>query len=83
MQLQITVPTSLNEITLICDNGAISSNFFESIIFTKPQSTSNLAIVFRLCISFSARSACFPSSANNSLKCTIKYLPCLCSMWQD
>ena len=24
-----------------------------------------------------------PSNANNSLKCTIKYLPCLCKIWQD
>ena len=24
-----------------------------------------------------------PSNANNSLKCTMKYLPCLCNMWQD
>ena len=23
------------------------------------------------------------SSKNNSLKCTIKYLPCLCKIWQD
>ena len=26
---------------------------------------------------------CLPSRANSSLKWTIKYLPCLCSMWQD
>ena len=33
--------------------------------------------------SLSEKFACLPSKANNSLKCTIKYLPCLCNMWQD
>ena len=23
------------------------------------------------------------NNKNNSLKCVIKYLPCLCNMWQD
>ena len=40
-------------------------------------------MVFLRCKSFSERSAIFPSNANSSLKCTMKYLPCLCNMWHD
>ena len=34
-------------------------------------------------LSFSVNDDSLPSNANSSLKCTIKYLPCLCNMWQD
>ena len=52
-------------------------------IETNPQSDNNVVIVFLRCISFSIKLDGLPSNKNNSLKCTIKYLPCLCKMWHD
>ena len=42
--------------------------------------TSKRVMRFRLCTSLEVRLACLPSSAKSSLKCTIKYLPCLCNI---
>ena len=47
---------------------------------TKPQSLSRFAIVFLRAISLEDRFVFLPSSAKSSLKCTIKYRPCLCKI---
>ena len=47
------------------------------IIDTSPQSLRSVAIVILRAISFSDKLFFLPSRANNSLKCTIKYRPCL------
>ena len=73
---------SLNGMILICRSGAQSSDSFLTIAI-KPQSLNNVAIVLRLSKSFDSKFDFLPSNRNNSLKWTIKYLPCLCSIWQD
>ena len=57
---------SLNEIILICDNGALGSDNPKTS--TNPQSSNNPVIVFRLSISFWDRFVALPSKANSSLK---------------
>ena len=69
---------SLKETILICLSGALSAQELLSIMLMSPQSERRVAIVFLRSMSEVSRFDFLPSRRNNSLKCTQKYLPCLC-----
>ena len=74
---------SLWDRTFIWDKDAFGSACSGFTIFKSSQSCNNTAIVFLRSISLLAILDSLPSNANSSLKCTMKYLPCLWSIWQD